>query len=163
MGAAVGVDAGLDADHPGAGAGLDVQVDRTEVLDPGGRQTGHHVGRVRIDPDPGGDDLGLVGAPLAEDPALVLLQEPEEGPGQDRMGVDGPARRAHRVVAVGQVEEVAGDDEDAGTVPRVEGLGELTGQRLRGRRRLGCEQQVADDHDAPAEGYVDPGAAGVRV
>ena len=61
--------------------------------------------------------------------------------------------------AAGEVEEVAGDDQDAGAVPGVEGPGQLAGDGQGGRCGLRGEQQVADHHDPPAEGDVDAGAA----
>ena len=76
-----------------------MEVDRAEVLDPGRGQGGHHVRRaVGGGAGPAGQVLGLVGAPLAEDPALVDREEPDQRAGQGRVGVDGPAGRGQRVV-----------------------------------------------------------------
>ncbi len=163
-GRVVDVGTGLDPDHPLAGAGLHVEVDGSEVLDAGLRQAGHDVrGAVHVAPEPACDGVGLVGPALAEDAAVVDAQEAEERPGQARVGVDGPSGRAEGVVAPGQVEQVPGDDEDAGPVPGVEGPGELGGQCQRRRRGPRGEQQVAHDHDPAPEGDVDPGAARVGV
>ena len=158
----VDVGGGLDPDHPLAVARLHVQVDGPHVLDAGLGQGLDDVGRaLGVAADAPGDLHGLVGAPLAEDAAVVHLEEPEEGPGQRRMGVDGAPRRRQRVVAPGQVEEVAGDDEDARSVPRVEGPGEFAGERQGGVCRTGGEQEVADHHDPSAQRDVDPGASRV--
>ena len=152
--------AGLHPHHPLAGTGLEVEIHRPEVFDAGLGQPGHHVGgSIDVVAYALGDLLRLVGAPLAEDASVVHLEEPQKGPGQSRVGVDGPAGRAEGVVAARQVEQVPGDDEDAGSVPGVEGLGEFAGQcQRRGSGRRG-EQQVADHHDPSAERDVDPGPA----
>ena len=155
--------AGLDPDDPGARPGLEEEVHGTEVLDPGGGQGGHHVrGAVGRGAGPGRQVLRLVAAALTEDPPVLDPEEPDEGPGQRRMGVHGPARGGEGVRRSGEVEQVAGDDEDARAVPRVECLGQFAGDGEGRGGGVRGEQQVADDHHPSSEGDVDPGATGLE-
>ena len=150
-----GAVAGVYPDDPDTRAGHQVQVNRTQVLDPCGRQGRHHVrGRGRWDPGVCSGSLGLVGAPLAQDTPIVDTEESDEGLGQRRMGIDGTPGRRHRILFADQVEEIAGDDQDSGAVPGVEGLGQLRGERQGRCGGIRCEQQVTHHHDPLTQGDV---------
>ncbi len=145
---------GFDPDHPGAGRGMEMEVDRSELFDAHRRHRGDRLG-VCVVP-------GFVGAGLADHPSIVHGEEPPERAGQGRMGLHRTPGLGHRRPDAGQVEQVAGHDEDAGPVPRVEGAGQLGGDRQgRGRGHRG-QQQVAHHHDPAAERDVDPCAPGLE-
>ena len=147
-----------------------MEVDGPHVLDAGCGQRHHDLGsgfparhgrRGGTLSRPRGEVGGFVGPLLAKDPPLVGTEEPDERLGQRRVGVDGPTRSGDGIIGPGQVEEVSGDDEDAGAVPGIEGSRQF-GRDGDGRRRGGRgEQEVADHHDPPTQRYVDPCPVGL--
>ncbi len=109
----VGVLARLDAHHPRAGRGLRVKIDRAELLDADFGERGDHRRIARV--------TRFVGADLADHPPLLECEEPAERVAQARMRVERVACLRERRARLGEVEEVARDDQEAGTVPGVQG------------------------------------------
>ena len=150
----VGMLPGLHPHHADAGGRVEVQVDGAELLDPLGGDGGDGLGVGVV--------AGLVGPGLADDPPLLEGEEPGQRPRQLGVGVHRPPALRERRAGGGQVEQVAGDDEDARTVPGVEGPGELPRGRRRRGRGLGGQEEVAHHHDPAAEGHLDPGGSRLR-
>ena len=138
-------------DPHGAGPRRRVQdeVDTAGPLHPQIHQRRHGV-RVGV-------ESRLVGSGLPDDPAFVAFEEAGECLSQFGMGPHGRLGLLEGGSVPGQVEQVAGDDQDPGTVPGVEGPGQLTGEHQRGGSGLTGEQEVAHHHDPTPDGDVDDG------
>ncbi len=143
----------FDPDHPGPGGGAEVEVHRPGLLHPPGGDAGHGVGVGVV--------ARLVGSGLADHPPLVHGEEPVERPFQGRVGLDRASGLDQRCGTAGEVEEIPGDDEDPRSVPGVEGPGQLGGDGQSRGGGVGREQEVADHHDPPSEGYIHPGGPGL--
>ena len=77
-------------------------------------------------PSPGGCRTRFVGPGLADQPTLGGVQETAEGLAAGAGGRPCCARPRLRRVGPGQVEEVAGDDQEPGPLPGLQGPGQLT-------------------------------------
>ena len=143
----------LDPHHPVACPRLQTQGQSQRPL--GTELVGHGPEGLVV---PG--QAAVLAAGQADHPASLAVAEGGHGRGQLGVGGESLGRvdrgRGH------QLEQVAGEDQDAGSVPRVDGGGQL--RRGRARRRGGVlfKDQVAHDQDPAADGHLDLQGVGHR-
>ena len=136
--------AGLDPDASRPRTGVEDDLGGEGELGP--ELGGHGPGNDVV---PGQSGISASGE--ADQAATLAGAEVAEGGREPRMGVECGAGvgRADRGVGDEQVEQVAGDDQRAGTAPRLDGAGQVGRGRGRGGRGHGPQQQVAH-HEHPA-------------
>ena len=133
----------FDPHHPHPVGRAQVEVDRAPLLHPLGGDEGNHFG-ILVEP-------GFVGSGLTDDAPLSLFEEPTESQVEGGVRLHRSLRLGQRTHRPGQIEQVAGDDENTRSVPGVEGAGQLVADRQGGRCCLGGEKKVTDHHDATAQ------------